>query len=193
MDDLVAQFTSITSAPPGQALQYLGLTDNNLEQAIQLFFEDPGLATGSPQTQTSAVPQSAGPTRPGTNYTEDGSGVIHIESDNEEPEDFEMADVEESLGSASAHQAAPTTDDDEEIARRLQEEMYQSAALGSDDVRAPISRTTETLVGPGASWGNSEDEINSLISDQLLRRQQRRAGRAASVVPWRTTASTTQC
>jgi hypothetical protein len=56
--------------------------------------------------------------------------------------------------------------------------MYQGAAIGSDGVRAPISRTTETLVGPGASWGNSEDDINSLVSDQLLRRQHRRAGRA---------------
>lgn len=177
MDDLIAQFTSITSAPPGQASQYLRLTDNNLEQAIQLFFEDPNLATGSPQTQTSTAPQPANPTRSGTSYTEDESGIIHIESDNEESEDLEMADAEESHGPASAHQAAPSTEDDEEIARRLQEEMYQSAGLGLDGVRAPISRTTETLVGPGASWGNSEDDINSLVSDQLLRRQHRRAGR----------------
>jgi UBX domain-containing protein 7 len=177
MDDLIAQFTSITSAPPAQALQYLGLTDNNLEQAIQLFFEDPNLATGSPQLQTSTIPRPAGPTGSRPSYTEDASEVIHIESDNEESEDLEMADVEESHDPASAHQPAPSTEDDEEIARRLQEEMYQSAPLGPEGVRAPISRTTETLVGPGASWGSSEDDINSLVSDQLLRRQRRRAGR----------------
>jgi len=178
MDDLIAQFTSITSASPGQASQYLRLTDNNLEQAIQLFYDDPSLATDSPETQTNTAPQPVAPTRSGTSYFEDESGVVHIESDNEESEDLEMADVDELYDPPAARQpAAPSTEDDEEIARRLQEEMYQSAGLGSDGVRAPISRTTETLVGPGATWGNSDDEVNSLVAEQLLRRQRRRAGR----------------
>lgn len=173
MDDLVEQFTSITGASAGQATQYLRLTDNNFEQAIQLFFEDPSLATGSPE----ARPRSAPPPIPfhsRPTYTEDASGVVHIPSDDEGSDLIDLEDAEE----APQQQAPPHTEGDEAMARRLQEEMYQGAGVDPDGVRAPISRTTETLVGPGARWGGDDADLDSMVAEQMLRRQRARgAGR----------------
>jgi hypothetical protein len=164
MDDSVDQFTSITGASASQASQYLRLTDNNLEQAIQLFFEDPSLATDSPEAQTQSAPPPV-PLHSRPTYTEDASGVVHIASD-DESDLIEMEDAPE-----EPHQPPPDTEDDEAIARRLQEEMYQGGGVDPDGVRAPISRTTETLVGPGASWGSDDADINALVAEQMARRQ----------------------
>ena len=74
-------------------------------------------------------------------------------------------------GTASGVSAA--IDDDEAMARRLQEELYaggnQSNDFDSEGVRAPIARTTETLVGPGADWGR-DDQIDAAIEAQLAAR-----------------------
>jgi len=175
MDDLIAQFTSISGATTSQASQYLRLTDNNLEQAIQLFFEDPSLATGSPEAQTQSAPPPV-PHHSRPTYTEDAEGVVHIPSD-DDSDDFEMRDAEEVPDEPSTHQPPPDTQDDEAIARRLQEEMYQGTSVDPDGVRAPISRTTETLVGPTANWANDDENINSLVAEQMRIRQQRQQGR----------------
>ncbi|KAF2405333.1 UBX domain protein [Trichodelitschia bisporula] len=152
MDDLIANFTSITGALPSQATQFLRLTDNNLEQAIQLFFEDPSLATEEPAS-SSSHPQ---PSTTGPSYTEDASGVVHIDSDDESDEH------DRNLG---YHPAG-----DEEIARRLQEEMYATAQRDEDTVRAPMARTTETLVGPAAS-GWDDDDIDQVIAQRRSRQR----------------------
>ena len=52
-EENVLNFVSITSCDPDKATQYLRLTDNNLEQAIQLFFDSPNLDFG-PATASSA-------------------------------------------------------------------------------------------------------------------------------------------
>jgi hypothetical protein len=94
--------------------------------------------------------------------------VIHIDSDDE------AMDYEES-------QPQPNTEDDEAMARRLQEEMYGTAGRDSEDVRAPISRTTETLVGPGSmgyggGYGGDDEDVEAAIAAQMAARQARRAG-----------------
>ncbi|KAJ8106686.1 hypothetical protein OPT61_g9376 [Boeremia exigua] len=69
---------------------------------------------------------------------------------------------------------------DEELARRLQEEDYGGggSARVKDEVRAPIQRTQETLVGPGSNWGpgDPEDDIDAMVQEQLARRQRGRVG-----------------
>jgi hypothetical protein len=57
------------------------------------------------------------------------------------------------------------------MARRLQEEMYRDGRDSSDGVRAPIARTTETLVGPEADF--DDGDMHASILGQLRARQQR--------------------
>lgn len=45
MDERVAEFSSFIVTDPSKATAYLRSTDGDLQQAIQLFFEDPSLAT----------------------------------------------------------------------------------------------------------------------------------------------------
>lgn len=161
-DDVVAQFTEITSSSPELATQYLQLTDFNIEQAMQLYFEN----GGAPLTDDH-VPSTSEPRRAGH---EDESGVVHVDSDDD-------VTVDESR---SAPQSQPAQgldfEDDEAMARRLQEELYGSAGAGgggednSEGVRAPMARTTETLVGPEDDFG--DDDMQSNILSQLRARQQ---------------------
>ena len=135
-DAAVAQFTEITGASPQVASQYLQITDNNLESAMQLYFENDGAPLqipGSEQRPSSGRQRSAG--------YEDEDGVVHLDSDDETP------------GSGPGERGN-TFDDDMEMARRLQEEMYAEGGTSqSEGVRAPMARTTETLVGPESNWG----------------------------------------
>lgn len=155
----ILNFVSITSCDPDKAAQYLRLTDNNLEQAIQLFFDSPNLDLGG--AASSQAPASAA--APAQN-------PINIDSD-DEMSDFDPA----------AHTSTPPprpqadVEDDEAMARRLQEEMYGGGAPGGgqEEVRAPMQRTTETLVGPGSNWGpaDNEDDLNDMVQEQMARRR----------------------
>lgn len=174
MDDLIAQFTAITSADPSRAQQYLALTENNLEQAIQLYFDSDGADMGA------TLPQPAAPAAPsqlsaggGPGYRENADGVVTIDSDDDEMEDdFGGAPIP---GSAAAPaQSTGAYEDDEAMARRLQEEAYGAGGAGGvDEVRAPMARTTETLVGPDANWGSDEADMRAAISEQMMARQRR--------------------
>ena len=169
MDDgLVAEFTGITAATPSQAEQYLRLTEGNLEQAIQLFFEDPNLASfQAPSAPSASQTQPASSSRPKRKaYTEDADGVVHLDSDDEE--DFEMSDVPDESSIPRPDMTA-----DEEMARRLQEEMYSGGQADPESVRAPMARTTETLVGGPAGFDDAD--ITHMVHQQMLGRQQRRA------------------
>jgi hypothetical protein len=156
-DSLVAEFTSITSASPSQAEQYLRVTDNNLEQAIQLFFEDPSL-TAEPEP-----PAHASSSRP--SHREDSQGVIHIDSD----------DNDDVVMTGSRH-IGPDTSDDAEIARQLQNELFSTAERDPDDARAPMLRTRETLVG-GADDDFGGDDIHTLVQQQMRERERHRRDR----------------
>ncbi|KAJ5082131.1 hypothetical protein N7532_011174 [Penicillium argentinense] len=156
--DVVAQFTEITGSTPELATQYLQLADFNIEQAMQLYFENGGLSE-----EPSQPPRSS--------RFEDESGVVHIDSDSDD-------DIE------NQRPAESTFEDDAAMARRLQEEMYggegatggggHGAGFDDDGVRAPMARTTETLVGPGADY-DDDDAMHTNILSQLRARQ--RGGR----------------
>ncbi|KAF1815564.1 hypothetical protein P152DRAFT_389788 [Eremomyces bilateralis CBS 781.70] len=177
-DETIGSFMTITSATPQQAQSYLQIADGNLEQAIQLFFDSPGLdVAGAQPTTAPTAPAPPAPSHPSAPYTEDDDGIIHIDSDDETPE----------AGTPQPQQPAPTQqtyqpdamfEDDEALARRLQEEMYaggdMSAGVDAEGVRAPLARTRETLVGPDAEYGG-EDGIQASIAQQLMERERRRA------------------
>ena len=87
--------------------------------------------------------------------------------------------------------AATSIDDDEAMARRLQEEFYGGGGTGAangrsaemldeNGYRAPIQRTTETLVGPGIFDPSDADEMRAAVMDQMNARQQARRNRGVS-------------
>ena len=199
-DHAIAQFVSFTSSSPARADQYLRLTDGDVQQAIDLFFANDGndaFGSSEPAHQSSppqSTPQQAQPSTARHGY-EDRDGVVHIDSDseysgNELPPNRESRTAIPSVRSSpNAHvpvrSAAPHVpgsndlDQDEAMARRLQEEFYGSAIatneLGSDGIRAPMGRTTETLVGPSSSETLSPEEIRAALVDQMQARQRRRS------------------
>ena len=148
-DDAIAQFTSITDETPERAAQYLRLTENNVEQALQLYY-DPGGAELVNALPPESTHESA--------RTNDPPPSINPTTGDEDVED------------------------DEAMARRLQNEMYGSTGGGPKQdtidpetgVRAPMARTAETLAGPGADWQNDPDEMRAAIAEQMMMRRQRR-------------------
>lgn len=156
-DEDISTFCSFTSATPQQAQQFLALTDGNVEQAVELFFTSPDL--GSATAQRSNAQQSSSAQNP-----------INVDDDDDD-------DVQE-LSSRPVAPAGGAYEDDETMARRLQEEMYGAnggSGGGEDDIRAPMARTTETLVGPGSNWQDDPEEMNAAVAHQMMARQRRRA------------------
>jgi UBX domain-containing protein 7 len=184
MDDAVEHFMAFTGAGGDVARRYLGLTENNSEQAIQLFFDSPELASGLDHQPESSAPPVPISTRPQTGSASAGQGsskdAIEIGSDDDENMDLiEDDNDEEAAERAAAAAAAQAADleDDEAIARRMQEELYAggdaSGGYDADGVRAPIGRRTETLVGgPEGDW-DSED-MHAAVLQQMRARQNRR-------------------
>lgn len=182
MDEEVAQFMTITGVGDERVANgYLEISGRDPMQAIQLFFESPELASNftTSNNNTNATPSTAAAqssrSHSGRGYTgrEDARGVITIDSD-EEDNQVDMLgldnDDDDNVHVAAVAKVAQE-EDDAEMARRLQEEMYGSAAGGQDEVRAPIQRTTETLVGPDAPW-SLEDDREAAVLEQLRRRRQ---------------------
>jgi hypothetical protein len=186
MDDAVDTFTAFTGATPEIARRYLGMTENNTEQAIQLFFDSPDLASGMDrpsqpsepsEPRAPSIPRSTRPQRRATSVgRQDADGVVHLDSD-EEPMDVDENDEEQSAARAAA--AAADIEDDEAMARRMQEELYAGGDSGggydADGVRAPIARTTETLVG-GPDSDYADDMQVQAIQHMRARQAMRSSG-----------------
>lgn len=182
MDEAVGTFTAFTGTTPEIARRYLGMTENNTEQAIQLFFDSPDLASGMdrppqvPQTNAPSIPSSTRPDpRAVSTGREDAQGVVHLDSDDEGAMDIDENDDEQSMARAAA--AAADIDDDEAMARRMQEELYAGGDSGggydAEGVRAPIARTTETLIGgPEADY---PEDMHAQVMQQMHARQQIRS------------------
>nr|POE82726.1 ubx domain-containing protein 2 [Quercus suber] len=165
MDEQISNFVAFTGSAPEQAQQYLTLADGNLEQAVELFFNNPDLGSSANLSERAPRQQST------------SNDPITIDDD-EDDDDVQMTG---SRPATTRH----TVEDDEAIARRLQEEMYGarggSGAAGvgdfdEDGVRAPMARTTETLVGPGSDWRDDPSAMNQAVFEQLANRQRNRRG-----------------
>ena len=201
-DDSIDQFVAITGTSPERAQQYLRLSDDNIEQAIELFYASDGVdlegVASTVHTQTPQVPPvRPSHTRPTTSrrHFQDNDGIVHLDSDeeNSDGDDPEIMGhrVRQPLVAEHTTDNIPTIvpanqrlDDDEAMARRLQEEMYAGRDLGPgadrDGVRAPIGRTRETLVGPGSYDVDDDDEIHTAVLEQLRERQQRQRSQGKS-------------
>ena len=188
LSELISQFVGVTDASPDKARQYLHISDNNLEQAIELFFNTGGIDLTESQSVSSQPPQAPPVppphTRPGAQ-----NEVIGLDSDEEIYEDDEIEvtgsrpRAEDSTQQASTINPPSATraavqDDDEIMARRLQEELYAGGdihgAVDAEGYRAPIARTRETLVGPGSYDARDTADVESLIQEQLQMRHRMR-------------------
>ncbi|KAL8737656.1 MAG: hypothetical protein Q9181_001470 [Wetmoreana brouardii] len=206
MDDTaLAQFASITGTKPETARQYLGFTDGDVQQAIELFFANDGADLDVPapsNPSTSSLPPSVPDqsTRPQASQRgrQDSHGIVHIDSDSDPEYSEYPANSRSTSGrrqpipagrtGSSLHTPSSSTppthvstsrfDDDEAFARQLQQEMYGEAgmdsALGPDGVRAPIARTTETLIGPDSFDPDDPEDVNAAVLQQIRARQRPR-------------------
>lgn len=197
-EEAVAQFVSFTSSTPDQAIQYLRLTDGDIQQAIDLFYANDGNDLSSSAQAPPISPSQAQPPGRSQRGYEDSHGIVHLDSDSEFSDDEkpEATSTNRSRPTVSAR-TRPSThtpssmtpptgpvafDDDEAMAMRLQEEIYAGAAREAADAdvdgpRAPIGRTTETLVGPGSFDSNNANEMRAAVLEQMRARQQPRRQR----------------
>lgn len=175
----MAQFMSITDQNATVSAGYLSMTDGDVMSAVNMFFENPDLASSFNQQASAAtssappIPTSSRP-QPTTFGREDSSGVIHIDDDDDDNDDdadepFDIPDDDDDGTSHAALQRIAQESDDAAMAQRLQQEMYGENAAGADGVRAPIARTTETLVAPTGYGGMEEDDYGHML-DQMRRR-----------------------
>ncbi|KAJ4297397.1 UBX domain protein Ubx2 [Collariella sp. IMI 366227] len=175
-DEDVESFMGITGADRRAAQQMLELCGSELEQAIQLWFNDEelqrSLTNPAPSTATASASRPSRPSRPQIGR-EDAQGVIHIDSDDDVPmTDFDDDDADDVTSVARRAQE----EEDAAMAKRLQEELYggggQPQPTDEEGIRAPMARTTETLVAP--TYGHDDDGHDAVL-EQLRRRQQARA------------------
>lgn len=159
-DENILNFVNITSCDPDKAAQYLRLTEGNFEQAIQLYFDSPNLDLGG---------ASAAAAAPAQNAPSSARNPIAVDSDDD------LMDFETPVdASTPPSRPPPAIEDDEAMARRLQEEMYGAGGpMGEQEVRAPMQRTTETLIGPGSNWGaaDEDEDVDAMVQEQLARRR----------------------
>ncbi|KAI4286585.1 MAG: hypothetical protein L6R35_004161 [Caloplaca aegaea] len=196
-DAALAQFASITGTQPEKARQYLSFTDGDVQQAIELFFANEGADLDVPAA-SDPLPSSAPPpvphpsTRPQAGQTghQDSDGVVHIDSDSDSDYSAPQSSVpsrrqpalaelaESSRPTPHAYQPSGAVDDDEAFARQLQQEMYGEAGVENpvdpEGVRAPIARTTETLIGPGSFDPDDPQDLNAAVYQQIRARQRPR-------------------
>ncbi|KAK3938766.1 UBX domain-containing protein 5 [Diplogelasinospora grovesii] len=199
MDQDIAGFVSITGSSEDAARQVLEMCGGDMEQAVQLWFADEELQRNlnNPSSSSIATPspapvaassrsRTAPPAQPVASSSrsnnrqigrEDARGVIHIDSDDED--DFPMNEDDGDFGAFDDDEAVAATvartaqeEEDAAIAKRLQEELYSGQAADEDGVRAPMARTTETLIAPSAGPGGFMDDQESTILEQLRRRRQ---------------------
>ena len=154
MEEAVTQMVMITDTTTERAEQYLRVTDGDVEQAVSLFFESGGVDLGGGPTTTSRTT---------------GSGIAQdpITIDDEIMSD----DIEATAAPSRAKPAAGDYEDDEAMARRLQEEMY--GGTGQEEIRAPLARQTETLVGPGAGDYYGGTSLDEAVQQRMAEIQQR--------------------
>ncbi|KIX07116.1 uncharacterized protein Z518_05093 [Rhinocladiella mackenziei CBS 650.93] len=176
MDDAIATVVAVTGSTPELAAQYVQLADGDANQAVQLFFENGGADLAG--SSTSHPP----PPPPTTSSHQTGGAQNPIDLDDDEnisdDNDPEITGYRKpSQNHVPSHPTGPSQfEDDEAMARRLQEEMYGEGGM-EDSIRAPIARQAETLVGPGAEpmpmSGSGYDAIQDRIQAFERRRMQR--------------------
>jgi UBX domain-containing protein 7 len=169
MDEAIAQLITITATTPEIARQYVQLADSDVNQAVQLFFENGGadLAGGS----RPAAP--APPQNPASSSRISGAGNAQNPIDLGDDDNISDDNDPDVTGYQPRQQAQADTNDDEAMARRLQEQMY--GGNDEDAIRAPIARQSDTLLGPGSAVGGfGGGALDDAIQERMQAMQQRR-------------------
>ena len=208
-DDALSQFTSITGASATTATQYFQLAEGQLESALELYFANDGAAleqTTQPSNPPPVPPASSRPSASDPPAQPQPHSVIDVDSDQEyQPGSDDEVQItgmnRRGVGSLRSEgalhtppiatpPAQPTMDDDEAMARRLQEEFYGAGGAGAgsnraegldeEGYRAPIQRTTETLVGPDSFDPTNQEEMRAAVAEQMMLRRQARQPRGTS-------------
>ncbi|MCJ1387813.1 hypothetical protein MMC18_000656 [Xylographa bjoerkii] len=210
-DDLVAQFVGITESTADRAQQYLRLSDGNIQQAVELYFSTDGVDLEGPSrtpAQTSApLPEPVSqPSRRSTERQARMSvgGVVNLDSDDEITDDDEpiitgtrsrqpggvaiSANRAPASGTPPVLQPSYLEDEDAAMARRMQEEIYAGGDMGgaidAEGYRAPMARTTETLVGPESYDLTDREDLRAAVEEQVrARRDYRQRGRGGANIP----------
>ncbi|KIW30427.1 uncharacterized protein PV07_06170 [Cladophialophora immunda] len=173
MDEAIATVVSVCGTTPELASQYVQLADGDPNQAVQLFFENGGadLAGNSSRPPPPPPPSSDNRMPGGPLNPIDADAEDNISDDN----DPEITGFRKIPHRDTSSGTARETDyeDDEAMARRLQNEMYGEGAM-EDIVRAPIARQAETLVGPGSNVTPMTASSYSSIVEERMRALERR-------------------
>lgn len=196
-DDLVAQFVGITEAPADRAQQYLRISDGNIEQAVELYFSTGGVDLEGPSSSTPAQAsqpsaESQPPQRSTRQNPVSAGRIVNLDSDEDEGiEDDEdpiitgfrsrpggvlrSASRTPGTGTPTLPQPSDLEDEDAAMARRMQDEIYAGGDLsgvpGVEGYRAPIARTTETLVGPEAYDLTNRNDLRAAVEEQIQARR----------------------
>jgi hypothetical protein len=186
MDEAISMVSAITGATPQVARHFLSLTDGDAEQAIQLFYDSPDLSSGMAQEPSTVPATQTQP--PQHRHSRDPPDIVLIDSDSDD--DVPM-DTDTDINNTFSEPRNPNLhtapvaesmsygsyEDDEAVARRMQEELYAGGDMAGDydaqGVRAPLARTTETLVGPGSEW--TPEDMHEAVLQQMRARQQPRS------------------
>jgi UBX domain-containing protein 7 len=165
MDEAIAQLVGITASTPDIARQYVQLADGDVNQAVQLYFENGGAdLAGNASAAPPPAPSSSRPTGAGNAQNPINLGDDDNISDDNDPEITGFRPQQQHAGAG--------VEDDEALARRLQEEMYGDS---EQTIRAPIARQSDTLLGPGAGGGGlGGDAIDDAVQERIEAMQQRR-------------------
>ena len=154
-DEDIAQMVAITNCTEALAKQYLTLADGDAQAAITLFFEQGGVDLAA------ASAPSAPPTSSRVIAGNSHHPITIEDDDNLSNDDAVFREANQAAG----------LDADAEMARRMQEEMYGGAGA-EDEVRAPIARQAETLLG--ADYEGGGPPISDAIQQRMLEMQRRR-------------------
>lgn len=165
-DAEISSFVDITGASAPVARGFLEMTNGDIQQAIQLFFENPDLQYSISSATRPEAEAEATSSRQRGGVREDDQGVIHIDSDDD---DSDSGGVQGVVRNAQE-------EEDAAMAKRLQEDMYSGDPGGVEGVRSPIRGTTETLVAPNSAWGGGfgDDDVHSEVMEQIQRRRDQR-------------------
>lgn len=166
MDEAIATVVSVCGTTPDLAARYVQLADGDANQAVQLFFESGGADLfGSSSSQNP-------PSHTTPHQTGDARDPIDVDAEDNISDDNDP----EVTGFRRTTQLPPADfEDDEAIARRLQNEMYSGRDSMNEDVRAPIARQAETLVGGyGGTLPMTGSEYSSAVEDRMRTIERRR-------------------
>jgi UBX domain-containing protein 7 len=163
MDEAIATVVAVCSTTPEIAAQYAQLADGDPAQAVTLFYEN-----GGADLAAASTPPPPAPAQPRSNH--DNPIDLDTEDDIQNDDGAEVAGYPR-----STKRTAGDFEDDEAMARRLQNEMYGEGGT-EEDIRAPIARQSEVLVGPGADMmqGMGASAYPPSIEDRMAALARRR-------------------